>query len=89
MALGCTSAGVLRLVVMETVRLIGTGILLGALLSLWTGQAVASLLYGVAPQEPLIIVSAAATLLTAGMIAACAPAYRASRIDPAVVLRNE
>jgi predicted permease len=89
MALGCTSAGVLRLVVIETVRLTGTGILLGALLSLWTGQAVASSLYGVAPQEPFIIVSAAATLLTGGIIAACAPAYRASRIDPAVVLRNE
>jgi ABC-type antimicrobial peptide transport system permease subunit len=89
MALGSTSAAMQRLVLMETLRLAGTGILLGVALSLWSGRVVASLLYGVTPQEPLIMAGAAATLLTAGIVAAWAPAYRASRIDPAMVLRNE
>jgi predicted permease len=88
MALGSTSAGVLRLVLMETLRLTGSGILLGAILSLWTGQVVSSMLYGVTPQEPLVVASAVAILVAAGIIAAGAPAYRASRTDPATVLRN-
>jgi putative ABC transport system permease protein len=88
MALGSTSAGVVGLVLKETLGLTVTGILLGAILSLWTGHLVASMLYGVAPQEPLVVASAAATLLAAGIVAAGAPAYRASRTDPATVLRN-
>jgi predicted permease len=89
MALGSTSAGVLRLVLMQTLRLTGTGILLGTALSLWSGTLVASLLYGVTPQEPIVIAGAAAILLSAGIMAACVPAYRASLTDPAIVLRHE
>jgi predicted permease len=89
MALGSTSAGVVRLVLMQTLGLTVTGILLGAILSLWTGHLIASMLYGVAPQEPRVVAGAAATLLAAGIVAAGAPAYRASRTDPATVLRND
>jgi predicted permease len=88
MALGSTSLGVLRLVLLQTLRLTAIGILLGVAASAWSGQIVASLLYGVTPHDPLIVAGAAAILLIAGVVGACAPAYRASHTDPAEVLRQ-
>jgi ABC-type lipoprotein release transport system permease subunit len=57
-------------------------------LRLRTARFVGALLYQVEARDPVTLVSAAATLAAIGAIAAALPAYRASRIDPAVVLRE-
>jgi putative ABC transport system permease protein len=79
---------VLRLVLLDTLRVVGVGVLLGVTMNLWSGQIIASLLYGVTPSEPLIIAGAAVVMLVAGAVAACVPAYRASVTDPSTVLRH-
>jgi hypothetical protein len=88
MALGAAPSGVIGLVLAGTTGLVAIGIIVGATLSLWASRFVAALLYQVEARDPMTLVSAAATLAAVAAIAAALPAYRASRIDPATVLRE-
>ena len=58
-------------------------------LSLLFSRLVASLLFGVDAHDPLTYVVATAVLAGAGLLACAAPALRASRVDPMLVLRRE
>ena len=49
---------------------------------------VATLLYGLEPRDPATLAGAAAILALVGAVAGWLPAHRASRIDPAEVLRD-
>ena len=66
--------------------LVGLGVTLGAGVSFGASTLVASLLYGVEPRDPMILIGAVLTLAAVGVLAGGVPAYRASRIDPAEVL---
>jgi ABC-type antimicrobial peptide transport system permease subunit len=88
MALGAAPAGVVRLVLSRVTRLVGIGVLVGAAASVWASQFVASLLYGLGPRDPVTVAAAALILGAVGAAAGWVPAYRASRIDPAEVLRD-
>jgi putative ABC transport system permease protein len=88
MALGAAPAGVIRLVLARVTWLIGAGVIVGAGVSLWASKFVASLLYGLEPRDPVTLVGAAVTLAAVGGVAGWLPAWRASRIDPAEVLRE-
>jgi ABC-type antimicrobial peptide transport system permease subunit len=88
MALGAAPGGVVRLVLSRVTLLVGIGILVGAVVSLWASKFVATLLYGLEPRDPATLVAAALVLGTVGAAAGWLPAYRASRIDPAEVLRD-
>jgi ABC-type antimicrobial peptide transport system permease subunit len=68
--------------------LIGVGVLVGAGISLWASKFVASLLFGLEPRDPLTVLGAIAMLAAVGGFAGWLPAWRASRIDPADVLRE-
>jgi ABC-type antimicrobial peptide transport system permease subunit len=50
---------------------------------------VAGQLYGVKPYDPVVLVSVVATLSLVGFVACIMPARRATRLDPAMVLRDE
>jgi ABC-type lipoprotein release transport system permease subunit len=56
---------------------------------MWTTQFTASLLVGLEPRDPTTFVLAAALLVGAGLLAGLPPAWRASHVDPVVVLRSE
>jgi putative ABC transport system permease protein len=88
MALGAAPAGVVRLVLARVTLLVGVGVIVGAGLSLWAATFVKTLLYGLEPRDPVTLVGAAVILGTVGAIAGWLPAHRASRIDPAEVLRD-
>jgi predicted permease len=88
MALGAAPAGVIRWVLSRVALLVSAGIMIGAVVSAWASTFVASLLYGVQPRDPMTFVGAAAILAAVGAIAGWLPAWRASRIDPADVLRD-
>jgi predicted permease len=87
-ALGAAPSGVIGLVLSGTTGLVAIGIIAGGTLSLWASRFVGALLYQVEARDPVTLVSAAATLAAIGATAAAIPAYRASRIDPATVLRD-
>jgi putative ABC transport system permease protein len=88
MALGAAPSGVIRLVLSGTAGLVAIGIIVGGTLSLWAARFVGSLLYQVEARDPVTLAGAAATLAVIAAGAAALPAYRASRIDPATVLRE-
>jgi len=88
MALGAAPGSVMRLVLLRVMLLVGSGVLVGAGLSLWASRFVATLLYGLEPRDPITLVGAAVVLSAVGAVAGWLPAYRASRIDPATVLRD-
>ena len=83
MALGAGPAGVVRLVLVRVFLLVALGVIIGTVVSWWSSQFIASLLYDIEPRDPVTLVSAAVTLTAVGAIAGWLPAYRASRIDPA------
>ena len=88
MALGADAAGVVRLVLSRVTLLVGIGVFVGAGTSMWAAKFVATLLYGLEPRDPITLVGATLVLGIVGAAAGWLPAYRASRIDPAEVLRD-
>ena len=68
--------------------LVGVGAAAGTGISMWAGRFVSPLLYGLEPRDPLTLGSAVAVLGAIGAMAGLIPAARASRIDPAIVLRE-
>ena len=88
MAIGAPPARVVWLVLARVTILLAIGVLIGAVGSIWASRFVAALLYGLEPYDPVTLVSSAAVLVAVGALAGWLPAYRASRIDPAEVLRE-
>ena len=88
MALGAAPASVVRLVLARVALLVSVGVALGAGLSLWASTFVSTLLYGLEPRDPATLVGSAMVLAAVGAAAGWLPAHRASRIDPAEVLRD-
>ena len=88
-ALGAGTADILSMVVGQGVRAAAIGAAVGALGALALGRAVASLLYGVHPADPLTFGAVVAILLGVAAVAALEPALRATRIDPMRALRSE
>jgi ABC-type antimicrobial peptide transport system permease subunit len=68
--------------------MIVVGIAIGVGAALALGRFLSALLYGVTAADPITIIGASIALLTIGVIAALIPAIRASRADPALVLRK-
>ena len=89
LALGAGARRVLRLVLGEGARLAGIGAAIGLAGTVALARVMRSVLYGVAPADPLILGSATLIIMAVALTAAWLPAWRAARVDPMVVLRNE
>ncbi len=88
-ALGATTSDVFRLVVGSAVRVIAIGAVIGLVLSIVLGRLLTTMLFGVQPLDPLTFASVAIVLALTAAVATAAPAWRATRINPAVALRGE
>ena len=88
LALGAAPRNVVRLVLARVGLLVAAGVAAGTAASVWLSRFVAPLLYGLHPRDPVTLSAAALTLAAVGGLAAWLPARRASRIDPAEVLRD-
>jgi ABC-type antimicrobial peptide transport system permease subunit len=89
MALGARPAQVLRLVLRESVGLVGLGTVLGAMTALGASRYVEALLFGLAPGDPFTYVAAVTGLVLVALLASLIPARRAARVNPLVALRAE
>jgi predicted permease len=88
-ALGARRTNLLSLVVGEGMRLALGGLFLGLLCAFALTRYLRSLLFGISPADPVVLTTVT-VLMGAVALAACFfPAYRASRIDPLVALREE
>jgi predicted permease len=88
-ALGQSTAGVIRQVVGRGGVLVAIGSAIGVASALVLARLLASFLYEVGAADPLAIGMAVAALAAVGLAAAYIPARRASRTDPVMVLRQE
>ena len=88
MAIGAAPARVVRLLLARVTVLLGLGVVIGTAVSIWASRFIATLLYGLEPRDPITLISSAAILVAVGALASSLPAYRASRVDPAEVLRE-
>jgi ABC-type antimicrobial peptide transport system permease subunit len=88
-ALGAGRRRVLGLVLRQGLQLTLTALALGVVGALVAGRAIASLLYGVSPHNPLVLLAVATILTGVALLASYLPARRATRVDPMVALRYE
>jgi putative ABC transport system permease protein len=88
-ALGATRGDVVRLMVMQGMKLAGIGIVLGLAAAYGATRALASLLFGVKASDPLTFAAVAAMVSIVAVIASMVPARRAAGIAPSVALRHQ
>jgi predicted permease len=88
-ALGAQEASLIAMVLRETGGLLLVGTVAGAGVSIAAVRLITSRLYGLSPSDPATIASAVVGLMVVAALATWLPAYRASRVDPLVALRQE
>ena len=88
-ALGATVGEIRRSVVADGLRLTGIGIAIGSVAALGIGQAIAAMLYGVPPFDPVTLGIVVVLFTGISALASFLPAARASKTDPISVLRAE
>src|SRR5437667_4881113 len=88
MALGAGAPNLLRLVLSRGLALTGAGALLGAATALLLTRLLGNLLYKVSPRDPVAFGCAFAVMGVVSLAASFLPAWRATRTDPAQVLRG-
>ena len=89
LAIGATSADVLRLVVGQTARIAAVGLVVGVAGALLISRVLSTMLFGVSPLDPATFVSAALLLFAVAVLAGYLPARRAAAIDPQSAIRAE
>ena len=88
-ALGASRGELLRLVLGDGLRMVAVGIIVGAPATWLAARALKSQLHDVPATDPVSVVTALGVLLACATLAVLVPAWRASRVAPAVALNNE
>jgi putative ABC transport system permease protein len=88
-ALGATGGDVVSMLVGSAAKLAAIGVICGLAIALVAGRLIESMLFGVRLRDPLAIGGAVLLLSGTALLAALIPALRASRVDPALALREE
>jgi predicted permease len=89
LALGANSSDILRLVWKQGIRLVIVGIVVGMIAAWSLTRAMAHMLAGVSPGDPLTYITVTVLMSAVGLLACWIPARRAMRVDPMVALRYE
>lgn len=89
MAVGATRARIVRMVVNGGLETAAAGLLIGGIGSFFAVRLLRSILFGVAPFDPISFVGAAAVLVLTVLVAGLVPARRAASIQPMQILKSE
>ena len=89
MALGAGRGVVLRAVLSRLLAIIGIGMLLGAALTAGTGPLVSSMVLGVSPRDPALVLGIVVLLATIALVSSAGSIRRSLRVDPLVALRED
>ena len=88
-ALGASKREVMTLMLRSGLTPVLLGLVAGMLGASYVGRALAGMLFGITPGDPLSIVVVAVALISAALVASYIPARRAGRVDPVIALRSE
>jgi predicted permease len=89
MAIGAQHGNVVWMVLRESLLLVAIGVAIGLPAAVASGKLIGSLLYGLAPADPMALISATILMFAVSALAGIIPARRAMRVDPMVALRYE
>jgi len=89
MSLGAQRSDIVKMVLLQGMRLVGTGTALGILAAFWVTQSLARYVYGVSPHDLVSLAGSALVVVVVTLVACYLPARRAARVDPMVALRFE
>lgn len=89
LALGAVPGKVQRMILRESLGLVGAGLGIGLVIAAAITPQIAALLYGLSPYDPLTYGGVVLVLLTVGLVACWLPARRAAQIDAVTALRCE
>ena len=89
LALGARPRAIFEMVISRALFLTGAGVAAGAVGAVIAARALRSFLFGVGPGDPGAFIAGVFILLAAAVAAAIVPALRATRVDPAEVLKCE
>jgi ABC-type antimicrobial peptide transport system permease subunit len=89
MALGADRGSVVRTVLSRVFVILSIGLALGAVLMAGTGPMVSSLVLGVSPAEPVLMIAIVGLLAMIALISCAGPVRRSLRVDPLTALREE
>ena len=89
MALGAQRSSILRLLLGEGMRLAALGIAIGLVAAAGATRLLATLLFGVLPTDPYVLLTVTGLIAVVTLAACSIPARRAMKVDPMVALRYE
>jgi ABC-type antimicrobial peptide transport system permease subunit len=89
MALGAGTPSVLGLVIRQGMTIAWVGLAVGVVASLALTRYLTTMLFGVAPTDPLTFAALTMTMVVVSLLACYVPARRAARVDPLVAIRTE
>ena len=88
-ALGASRADVLRLVLMQGIRLTVVGLVLGLALAFGLTRFIAGSLYGVSATDPTTVIGVVVLLGVMAVLACYLPAHRAMQVNPVSAIREQ
>jgi predicted permease len=89
LSIGATGRDIQRMIVAQACRPVVAGLVLGLIGTYWTAAFLQQFLYQIDPREPWLYVTVCGIIVVTAVLAAWLPAWRASRLDPSVVLRAQ
>jgi ABC-type antimicrobial peptide transport system permease subunit len=89
MALGARRAGIMWLVLRQSVKLTSIGIVFGLIAAAAVTRSVQGMLYGLSPVDPVTLLAVSLLFVLVAALASYVPARRATAVDPLVALRCE
>jgi putative ABC transport system permease protein len=87
-ALGAPRGRILGLVLRQGMVLTGLGLAIGLFATWGSTRIISTLLYGIGASDPVVLVAVISSLGAAALLACALPAWRASRVDPVIALRD-
>jgi ABC-type antimicrobial peptide transport system permease subunit len=88
-ALGARGSGIVWTVIRGMMLTVAAGVAVGLLAAVGAAQVMSSVLFDVSPTDPATLFVVSVVLALVAIVAACVPAMRAMRVDPATVLRYQ
>jgi ABC-type antimicrobial peptide transport system permease subunit len=89
MAVGAAGGDVIRMILRDSLGMVGAGILIGLPCAYATGRVLKTALFRLEPLDPRTAALSLFALVAIALLAAWVPARRAARIDPMIALREE
>jgi ABC-type antimicrobial peptide transport system permease subunit len=89
LALGAGQLGVVRLVVMESVRFALAGVVIGSVVAVLAGRWIGPLLFNQSPRDVAVFATVTVVLVAVAIVASWVPALRAAGLDPKIALQAD